>query len=57
MVRSFGVQSYQLLTEGQVFEDEVPAGTQSTNNPAEEMSEQHDHGQNLTLTCGECRRF
>jgi hypothetical protein len=46
--RSFGVESQQLPTESQVFEDEVLAGTESADYPAEEMSERHDHGENLS---------
>jgi hypothetical protein len=45
--RSFGVESQQLPTESQVFEDEVLAGTESADYPAEEMSERHDHGNNF----------
>src|SRR5580698_5670444 len=37
------VQSQQLPTESQVFEDEVLPGTDSAHQPAEEMSERHDH--------------
>jgi len=42
------VQSQQLPTESQVFEDEVLAGTESADYPAEEMSERHDHGKNFS---------
>src|SRR5580704_12649973 len=45
-----GVQRCQLLTEGEVFQDEVLARTDRTENPAEEISEKHDHGQNLNET-------
>ena len=38
------MQSQQLLTKSQVFEDEVLPGTESAVQPAEEMSERHDHG-------------
>ena len=37
--RSLGVQSQQLLMKSQVFKDEVLTGTESTDQPAEEMSE------------------
>jgi hypothetical protein len=37
--RSFGVQSKQLLSESEIFEDEVLSGAESTDNPSEEMSE------------------
>jgi hypothetical protein len=36
------VQSQQLPTKSQVFEDEVLAGTESAGYRAEEMSERHD---------------
>jgi hypothetical protein len=42
--RLLRVQSQQLPTESQVFEDEVLPGTESAHQPAEEMSERHDHG-------------
>ena len=41
------MQGQQLPTESQVFEDEVLAGTESADYPAEEMSERHDHGKNF----------
>src|ERR1700675_485047 len=47
-VRSFSVESQQLPTESQVFEDEVLAGTESADYPAEEMLERHDHGKNFS---------
>src|ERR1700738_3249963 len=40
--RSFGVQSQQLLTERQVFEDEVLPGTESADHPAEEKPKRHE---------------
>jgi hypothetical protein len=46
--RSFGVQREQLLTESQVFEQEVFPGTESAGHPAEKMPEQYDHGENRT---------
>jgi hypothetical protein len=45
--RSLRVQSQQLPTESQIFQDEVLAGKESTDHPAEEMSKRGDHGQNL----------
>ena len=39
-----------MLTERQVFEDEVLPGTESADHPAEEMAEPHDHGKNLIGT-------
>ena len=44
------MQSQQLLAESEIFEDEVLSGTESTDNPSEEMSEQRDHGQDLIET-------
>jgi hypothetical protein len=44
------VQSQQLPTESQVFEDEILAGTESADQPAEEIPERHDHGKNLIGT-------
>src|SRR5580700_5511711 len=44
--RSLRVKSQQLPTESQVFEDEVRPATERTDQPAEEMSERHDHGKN-----------
>jgi hypothetical protein len=46
MARSLRVQSQQLPAESQVFEDEVLAGAESTDHPAEEMSERRDHSRN-----------
>jgi hypothetical protein len=48
--RSFGVQGRQLLTEGEVFEDEILLGTESADHPAEDMPDRHDHGKNLIGT-------
>ena len=42
------MQSQQLPTESQVFEDEVLSGTENADQPAEEMSERHDHGKNFS---------
>ena len=44
------MQSQQLPTENQVFEDEVRPATERTDQPAEEMSERRDHSKNLTGT-------
>src|ERR1700730_6758735 len=41
--RSLRVQSQQLPTESQVFEDEVLPRTEGADHPAEEMSERRDH--------------
>jgi hypothetical protein len=40
------VQSQQLPTESQVFEDEVLPGTENADQPTEEISERHDHSRN-----------
>ena len=40
------MHSQQLTTESQVLEDEVLPGMESADQPAEEMSERHDHGKN-----------
>ena len=37
MARPLHVQSHQLLTERQVFKDEVPTGPESADHPPEEM--------------------
>ena len=42
------MQSQQLPTESQVLEDEVLPGTESADQPTEEMSERHDHGKKFT---------
>jgi hypothetical protein len=42
------VKSQQLLTESEVFEDEVFPGTKSADHPAEEMPEPYDHGKILS---------
>jgi hypothetical protein len=46
MTGSLRVQSQQLPTESQVFEDEVLAGAENADQPTEEMSERHDHSRN-----------
>ena len=61
------MQSQQLLTESQVFKDEVLAGAESADHPPEEMPERHVHARILSenfesclapshLFCG-CTRF
>ena len=42
------MQSQQLLTESQVFEDEVLPATKGADQPTEEMSERKDHGKKLS---------
>ena len=44
------MKSEQLLTQGKIFEDDILAGPECTNNPAEEVPEPYDHAQNLTGT-------
>jgi hypothetical protein len=44
------VKSEQLLPQGKIFEDDILAGPECTNNPAEEVPEPYDHAQNLTGT-------
>jgi hypothetical protein len=44
--RPLRVQSQQLPTESQVFEDEVLAGAKRADDPPEEMPERHNHGKN-----------
>jgi hypothetical protein len=39
-----------LLTEGEVFENEILSRTESTNNPAQKMPEGNSHGENLIGT-------
>ena len=46
--RLLRVESQQLPTESQVFEDEVYPATERTDQPGEEMSERHDHGKNFS---------
>jgi hypothetical protein len=43
---SLRVQSQQLLTESQIFKDEVLAGAESAHHPAKEISERSDHSWN-----------
>jgi hypothetical protein len=44
------VQSEELLTQGEVFQDEILAGTKGTAKPAEDVPELYDHAKNLTGT-------
>jgi hypothetical protein len=39
-----------LLTEGEVFENEILSRTESTDNPAQKMPEGNSHGENLIGT-------
>ena len=44
------MQSQQLLTQREVFENKALSGEESRDNPGEEMPERRDHGKNLTGT-------
>ena len=44
MARSWCVQSQQLLTESQIFKDEVLQRPESADDPPKEMSEPHERG-------------
>src|ERR1039458_1458434 len=46
--RTVGLEGEQLLTQSQVFKDEAPAGLKHTQEPAENVSKQHNHARNLT---------
>lgn len=39
-----------MLTEGEVFENEILSRTESTDNPAQKMPEGNSHGENLIGT-------
>jgi len=43
------VESEQLLTESEVFEDEIRAGTKNSDQPAENVSKQYSHGKEIFL--------
>ena len=45
--RPLSVESQQLLTQSEVFEDEIFASTKDAAKPAEEVPEPHDQGKNL----------
>jgi hypothetical protein len=51
------VHSQQLLTESEIFKGEVRSGTESTDNPSQEMSERRDDGQNHDQNLIEIRRI
>jgi len=42
------MQGKQLLPKGEVFENEILAGTKGANQPTQQMSEPRDHGENLS---------
>jgi len=37
-----------LLTQGEVFKNEILAGSEGTNHPSEKVPKLHDHGRDLT---------
>ncbi len=43
---SFGMQSEQLLTESEIFKDEVLSRSESADDPAEKMPQRHEFGRN-----------
>ena len=45
------MQTEELLTQGEVFQDEILAGTKGTAKPAEEVPEPHDHARILPERC------
>ena len=44
------MQSEELLTQDEVFQNEILAGTKGTAKPAEDVPEPYDHAKNLTGT-------
>ena len=44
------MKSQQLLTQGKIFEVDILAGPECTNNPVEDVPEPYDHAMNLTGT-------
>ncbi len=44
------MEGKQLLTKGQIFEDQILARSEGTKNPTEKVPEPHDHGRNLIET-------
>src|SRR5215831_15419356 len=57
--RPLRVQSEQLPTESQVFEDEVLSRARRADDPPEEMPERHNHGKNIigTIRLQFCAKF
>ncbi len=43
------MESEQLLAESEVFEDEIRAGTKNSDQPAENVLNQHNHGKKSYL--------
>jgi hypothetical protein len=48
--RTFGMEYQQLLTQGEIFKDEILVGTESSNNPTKKLPKPHHHGKNLNET-------
>jgi hypothetical protein len=46
--RSFGMESQQLLTQCQILQHEVLAGSKCADKPADEVPKQRNHGKNLS---------
>jgi hypothetical protein len=44
------MESEQLLTQGEIFQDEILAGTERTNNPTQQVPEPDNHDKNLNET-------
>ena len=40
------MEDKQLLPEGEIFEDEILAGTEDADQPTQQMPEPHTHGEN-----------
>ena len=51
------MQSNQLLTESEIFKDQILSGTEGYGNPSQEMSERRDDGQNHDQNLIEIRRI
>src|SRR5258708_27764534 len=54
--RPFGVQRQNLLPESKILKNKVLSGTESTDNPSQEMSERYDYGKNHVQNSIETRR-
>ena len=46
--RSFAMESQQLLTQCQILQHEVLAGSKRADKPADEVPKQRNHGKNLS---------
>src|SRR5215469_2527331 len=47
--RSFGMESQQLLTQGQILQHEVLVASKCADKPADEVPKQRNHGKNLSF--------